>query len=322
MTEKKAEWLKFKTWSGIRIKGTELVPVPDSYLHIDRAAFLATSLESPKMGAVQSYDRAGISGGPFHFTAIQPKAMVQGSLFKLLRHLEVAAPCEALDELWAALLLQDWYVAKDARLRNASTGKPISARAIRDKFAPPGGHVPKQRGPNRKKAERWARLFHNLLSDPATYIAQREFAAEYLMRGQRKFEAAFYAPYEFVSVRPDVYGDARNTLNVDISLDMDLALCVYHGHSVNAPGPAKKCLDATKKNFGKERLSPVAAAYLIWRLGRYKYGRWQDTTDGRNRYDHTRIKAMKSELWPKSYFIGANAIMPKNLSVQRPANTK
>lgn len=317
----KAAWLKYKTWAGIRILGTNPMPVPTSDLHIDRAAYLACCLESPKMGAVQSYDRAGISGGPFHFTAIQPKAMVQGSLFKLLRHLEVAAPCEALDELWAAFLMEDCYVARDAKLRHITTGRVIAASRIRDMLAPPGGKVPKQRGPQRKKAERWARLFHNLLSDPATYHAQKEFAVEYLLRGQRKFEADFYSPYDLVSLRAATGADPADEYAY-IPTQTDLALCVYHAHSVNAPGPAKKCLQATLKLFRNECLSPIAGAYLIWRLGRYKYGRWQDTNDGRNRYDHTRVKAMKSGLWPKRFFTGSEAIMPKNLSVKRPANTK
>jgi len=300
----KADRIQYKTWSGIRIRGTNPVPVPTSDLHIDRAAYLATSLESPKMGAVQSYDRAAMSGGPFHFTAIQPNPMVQGSLFQLLRHLEVAAPCEALDDLWDALSVHEgWFVARDGKLRDMTSGDLIPAATIRNVFTPPGGKVPTA-GPQREQAEMWARLFHTLLSDPATYHAQQEFAIEYLMRGQRKAEKDFYGTRDLLTMRASSEG-----------MDMDLALSVYHAHSVNAPGPAVKCLNATKATFGANRFSHAAAAYLIWRLGRYKYGRWQDTTDGRNRYDHTRAAARKSGMWPAVLF---TTIMPDNLSIKKP----
>ena len=311
-----ANWIKYKEYSGIRIRGTAPVPVPESDLHIDRAAFLATSLESPKMGAVQSYDRAAMSGGPFHFTAIQPKPMVQGSFFKLLRHLEVAAPCENLDTVWYALAAAGWYIARDGKLRARDTGKVISAHAIRDEFTPLGGKVPKT-GKHRAQAVFWARVFHNLLADPTTFYAQQEFAIEYLLRGQKSTEVAYYNPFDLLSLRAI---DLRNTKQAvaSIMFPIDLALCVYHAHSVNAPGPAVKCLKSTHTLFKDIRFSKEAAQYLIWRLGRYKYGRWQDTTDGRNRYDHTRHAAMRSGLWPKQLFTGKTAIMPKDLSVRRP----
>jgi len=307
----KAERLTYKSWSGIRIKGTEKVPVPYTDLHIDRAAYLATSLESPNMGAVQSYDRAGMSGGPFHFTAIQPGPMVQGSLFNLLRYLEVTAPCTDLDRLWEALAKERWFVARDGTLRNIDSGVLIPAGLIRHRFAPPQGKVPES-GPDREQAEYWARLFHNLLSNPVTYKAQQEFAVQYLISGQKSFEAAYYTPHNILTLRSGIAIYDRH--KEIFPLEIDLALCVYHGHSVNAPGPAKRCLEDMQKKFAPADKSVSAAKYLIWRLGRYKYGRWQDTTDDRNRYDHTRIKAMQSGLWPKEFFVGANALMPKDLN--------
>lgn len=321
MTEQRAEWLKYKTWSGIRIKGTTPMPVPETDLHMDRAAYLATSLESPKMGAVQSYDRAAMSGGPFHFTAIQPKPMVQGSLFQLLRHLEVAAPCDELDRLWAAFELKGWFVARDSRLRNIASGAVISASRIRDTFTPPGGKVPKT-GVNRTHAVKWARLFHNLLAAPTTFVAQREFAISYLLRTQKSYEQQFYGEYDLLTARVPTLAEPDVSATAVLQPSTDLALCVYHAHSVNAPGPARKCLQATEKEFGNFRFTPEAARYLIWRLGRYKYGRWQDTADGRNRYDHTRHAAMRSGLWSEKFFKGPSPYMPVNLSVSRPANTK
>src|SRR5688572_11750639 len=90
--------------AGCLIHGTVpvLPPEGDQVLsHLDRAYYLATALESPRYGSVQSYDGAAMSAGPFHFVAVLPKTLTQGPLWALLRRLELAqAP---IDPLWQAL---------------------------------------------------------------------------------------------------------------------------------------------------------------------------------------------------------------------------
>lgn len=319
------EWLKYKDWSGIRVKGTALVPVPTSSLHIDRAAYLATTLESPKMGTVQSYDRCGMSGGPFHFIAVQPSNLSQGSMFEFLHFLEIAAPCPELTALWNLFKAEGWFVARDNTLRDINSGVLVPGAAIRNTFTPLEGKVPKAVGPQRAQAEKWALAFSNLFSAPVTFKAQQEFAAKYLVNGQKAFEASFYAPYEVVSLRPARDNTAVANTDAVISMQTDLALCVYHAHSVNAPAPAVKCLRTLLSEFPNHpgKFSNEAAAYLIWLLGTNTYGNWRDDKDGGNRYDHTRTSAMQSGLWPKEFFLpGDQCIMPVDLPNTRPANTR
>jgi len=310
-----ASRVTYKEWAGIIIKGTLPVSPPTSDLHVDRAAYVATTMESPKAGTVQSYDRCAMSGGPFHFTAIQPSTMTQGSLFQLLRHLELSSPCPELTALWNKLKGKNWFVARDGTLRNITTGALVPGTDIRNEFTPDNGVVPTE-GPKRVQAEAWAMAFHLLLAAPATARGQQEFAIEYLLKGQQDTERNYYAPLELLTVK-----------TAQISLAADLALCTYHAHSVNAPGPAVTCLKQVHAAFpnGSDRLGSKAAAYLIWLLGRNTYGAWQDDKDGGNRYDNTRINAMRSGLWPQALFVTAapnnQCIMPVDLPITRPANT-
>jgi len=290
--------VKYKQYAGMLVKGSNSVPLPETDLHMERAAYLAVQLESPKMGTVQSYDRCAMSGGPFHFTAIQPKAMVQGSLFRLLQHIYREAPCQTLTELYDAFEFVNWYVTRRGDLRDITTNELVPARIIRNIFTPMDGKVPK-RGADYKQARYWAKLFHELLADPKTYRAQMEFAVQYLIKGQQRLEADAYFPDP-----PDLIRADR-----EITLERDLAMCVYHAHSVNAPGIARRCL---KWAYGQPEENFAKA--LIWKLGRYKYGRWQDQKGkGRNRYDHTRVKAKASGLWHSTFFSGTKAIMPVDL---------
>jgi len=308
-------WLKYKEWSGILVKGTVLAPVPTTDLHLDHAAYLATSLESSHMGTVQSYDRCGMSGGPFHFTAIQPSTMTQGSLFELLHYLEVTAPCPELTSLWAMFKGKNWFVAKDGTLRDFTSGKQVDGALIRDTFTPPGGKVP-QSGPQRIEGDRWTLAFNALLAAPATFKAQQDFAAKYLMGGQKAIEASYYAPLDITTVR---VGTPKPSEAL-IAKHADLALCCYHAHSVNAPAPALKCLKTVQAEYPNDRFGQKAATYLIWLLGTSTYGNWKDDKDGGNRYDNTRLSAMKCGLWPQEFF-GSTGIMPVDLPLARPQNT-
>ncbi len=317
------EWVKYKDWAGIIVKGTIPVIPPTSNIHIDRAAYLATTMESPRAGTVQSYDRCAMSGGPFHFTAIQPAGMVQGSLFALLRHLEISSPCPELTDLWNKLKAKNWFVARDGTLRNTVTGALVPAVDIRNEFTPDNGVVPNI-GPKRTQAESWAVAFSKLFASPATARGQQEFAITYLLDGVKDLESKFYAPYELLTVRTGV---ATTPNAAVIPAHTDLAMCTYHAHSVNAPGPAATALTKVLAEFPTldTRNSVKAAAYLIWLLGTSNYGAWHDTSTGGNRYDNTRINALRSSLWPQELFIinapNNQCIMPVDLPASRPANT-
>jgi hypothetical protein len=301
----------YKEWSGCLIHGTAPVPVSTSDLHLERAYYLLSQLEAPKYGTVQSYDGAGISGGPLHSIAVLPKTMGQGELWKLLRWLIRTTPeAQGLKQLVAALAAQGWRVADDGTLRTGTT--LVSGADIRDEIAPPNGKVPKA-GPDWEQAKRWAILFHTALSDPATFDGQKAYAIEYLVRTKKATEAQFYGarPLETLRVASTTNPDPVN----DISLIEDLAMCVYHAHSVNAPGPAAECLTDTLKVAPR---GDRFARRLIWTLGKKAFGHWQDNTEGNSRYDRTQQAAKRCGLWPSEFFTGPSACMPKDLGGTAP----
>lgn len=302
MTE--VTWRKFRSWSGAKISGVKSFTLEGDQVnrHMWRSVWLTAKVEGGgKFGAVQSYDGAGISAGLEHKIAVLPKSMKQGSLWGLLRKFELHAPCDSLDRVFEALKDEKMYVAQDGSLRHWDTGKLITGRAIRDLVAPPNGRVPRK-GANWETAEKWAILFHELFADPATYDTQVNSTIEYLVSNNKKNEEEAYEVSVGVShPTAAVYGQ-------NISPEHDLAWCVYHSFTPNAPGMARRRLAASRPDG-----SSAYPRRLIRTLGTTNYGRWHDTFDGGNRYDRTRIYAMRSGMWPEELFNGPNAIMPKNL---------
>lgn len=286
------------TFSGIKVIGDNYVEAPTGEYanwHMHRAFYITSQLEAPIWGAVQSYDGAGMSGGPFHWIAVYPKNMEQGPLFQLLRRIEITKGAPVGD-LWKELATQGWYVAMDGKLRNIKTGGLIGGREIRNVFTPPNGKVPKT-GPQRNEAEKWAVLFHKLLADPKTYHAQAVFSIEYLMKSQAALEIQAYN--YFIKVQtPELLGSRED---LKLPEEVDLAMCIYHSFSVNAPAIAKSCLETTMKEYEKKKDSYIFAKTLIKKLGTRKYGRWADVPGEKgSRYDWTRNACIKAGFWDKN----------------------
>jgi hypothetical protein len=242
-----------------------------------------------------------MSGGPFHFIARYPKDGKQGPLFGLLRRIEQSigdhkVKCEPFDVLWGMLRRAGWYVASDGKLRSHSNGSVVGGNEIRDEFAPVRGVVPES-GPDRARAEAWAKAFCQLLSHPLTFSAQIDYCISWLLTTQREVEMK---TYRLVTGLP-VLEDLTNIRIEDPAID--LALCVYHSHSVNAPGAAVDCLKTVSYIHGAREFPNQ----LIRALGKKKYGAWD------KRYTKTREVAMKSGLWPLELFNGSLSIMPENL---------
>lgn len=297
-------WTKYKTWSGCRIAGTEPFILNEEHKtnHMWRALWLTSQVEvGGKFGAINSYDGAGISAGLEQRIGVFPKSMKQGTIWEFLREMEVHSPCKSLQNLWDALKQEKMFVAQDGVLRHLETGKAISAQQIRDLVAPPGSKVP-QSGPNWEQAKKWALLFHELYADPATFNLQVSNAISSLVASNQKDESAAYQSTIGVD-HPSVL-----ILGKNIDPEHDLAWCVYHSFSVNAPGMARVRLRDSKPDNKKSW-----PQRLIKTLGTTNYGAWHDTVDGANRYDRTRMYAMNSGLWDKELFDGPTAIMPKNL---------
>lgn len=303
-------------YAGIRIIGNDDVAVQDfagvpglshPTSHMRRASCLATLLESPQWGTVQSYDNAGISAGPFHWIAHYPSSGKQGPIFGLLRAIELACPDFIVSEVWEMLYAEGWYVATDGKLRSANDGSLISGKKIRDVVAAPKGFVPKV-GPVKDRATKWALAFHNLMAREETQRPQIQYAIEYLTRGQAKLERQVYTSAVGVSKSADL--GVIQTVGDDvplIDLHTDLAMSVYHSHSVNAPGPAASVLKSALPSL-KNADPTVFAKRLIRGLAKKKYGAWD------RRYTRTRKQAVATEMWPSSFFSGKSAIMPAKVA--------
>lgn len=301
------KYVTFRKWSGFRIRGTEAVKPPITDRHIDRVFYLVSKLEAPKWGSVQSYDGVAMSGGPLHNIAVYRDGR-QASLWGLLRRIELGGSngC-VVHDLWEALDARGWYISQDGRLRfcaGPDAGKLVPGKDIIEEFTGPKGKTPR-RGPQAENAKRWIRLFHELLSNPDTFRAQKEYAINWLLDSHEELESEAYrvaTDGQLLSGR-----DAADTPMYVIGEEADLALCVYHAHSVNAPGKAKQILRRVLRM--KSTDAENFAQRLIRRLGTAKYARWADTTDNKNRYDRTRIHATRYKLWSRATI---RRLMPRN----------
>jgi len=309
-TLSKFDRVTYNKYAGIRAIGSIPVSIKafKTNFHLQRAAYLATSLESPSWGSIQSYDGAGISAGPFHWIAVYPSTLKQGPLFGIISKIRDSLGVIYADKngsphpeknvnwkgLSSAFSKIGWYLSPDGVLRD-SLGKPIPGDVIRNTFAPVNGLVP-QSGQDRASAETWAILFHNLFSDSETYASQITCATQYLVEGQQKLELSTYQTLSKIKVMDSSILDDSH-----LKIDVDLAMCVYHAHSVNAPGIAAECLLFCQSKL----ISPNFSKILIQELMRKKYGNWD------KRYVRTRLAAQSSGLWPSEMFVGSDAIMPK-----------
>ena len=289
------QWVRYKGYSGCRIDGTVPVPRPETLSHMERAYFLATQLESPCYGAVQSYDGTGLSAGPFHHVAIYPKTLGQGSLFSLLSRMELGQPATpSMLSLLSAYRSRGWAITAAGILNNFRSGKPISGSAILNEFAPIKGAVPKK-GPLWEKAQRWAYLHHRVFADPTMFEIQKNFAIDWLISGQKATEAAAYSDRDMRTLM----------VEKDLSLAEDLALCTYHAFSVNAPGPAQEILNGALRQASRANVP----GRILDGFSRSLFGNWK------SRYLRTRSAAMSAGLWPTSFFAGPSAIFPLRAAV-------
>jgi hypothetical protein len=329
-------WRQYKNYSGPVINGPTPVVLPhDDDSHVGRAYLLTTKVETGgTYGAVMSYDGTGMTAGPDQHIAVFPAELAsedfnaeddQGSLWKLLRCLEIVEGTPSyrafINELWDELRFENWYVSQDGALRyltdtelfvgerklNAKAGDLVFGKHIRDTFTPIGGAVP-QDGERWDRACEWATYFHNLTSHPSGHQAQFQFGVEHLVKRTKRrlikpgltLENAAYGR-ELTSIRGPQAGWRE---------DVDLALCVYHSNSVNAPAIANQSINRVLVAHPNRDESFARA--LIRALGNSTYGRWDDDIKN-GRYQRTRASAKASGLWDAALFDGPNALMPADL---------
>jgi len=334
MTEPTVSWRQFQEFSGPFIAGIDPIEPPKADdRHVARAFWLTTKVETgAKFGAVVMYDGTAVTGGPDQHVAVYPRYLAdnsvendQGGLWKLLRRMEYAGADHALQILWEALKLQGWYVAQDGKLRYVEDHEGINGHAkragdlvwgneIRDVLTPTRGKVPKT-GPEWQRSRDWAMRFHHALVSPVSRRAQVEFGMEHLVERtkSRRIELgdgvrvgvadAGYGSREISAIRLGSTGWVE---------DVDLAMCVYQSHSVNAPATANQALARARTEFNPEHHGKQFAKLLIQLLGNSTYGRWNDDL-ATGRYQRTRSAARGSGLWSRTLFDDPAAIMPKDL---------
>lgn len=320
---------------------------PRRNFHVDRAYWLTTQVESGgRLGSIVMYDGTGVTAGLDQHVAVYPRELAhedynakddQGSFWKLLRRMEVASSLvgitgDQIENLWRAFEEENWYVSQDGRLRYLSDDKVrvpghkiLDVKAgdlvfgfhIRDVFTPPRGAVPRPKKGSEwawAAAKEWALLFHDLFSSDYTPLvrAQTSFGLEHLVK-RTKARRVKTRDGTWKDVEKLAYGDLEVT-SLQIydrwTEELDLALCVYQSHSVNAPAIANRAVARAHSKHGA--LSNDFARTLVRFLGNSRWGRWDDDIK-HGRYQRTRSAARASGLWSRSLFDGKGAIMPKDL---------
>lgn len=333
---------KFKSYSGPCIYGEQRKPDFSTKLHCERAVLLTEGVETGyRLGSIMAADGTGMTAGLGQHILVYPRELAsedfnakddQGGLGELLRHMEVHAATPALDKLWEAFIAEGWYVAQDGRLRwhdnarvkvsgrwmDCKAGDVVHGAILRDTITPVGGKVPKT-GAQWEQSKQWAILFHEVFSDPGSLKSQFDFEVQHLVTriGHRKYP---FRPHR----RPEtmaqaVYGSTSNeglVVGRDISAMLDLALGVFHSHTVNAPAIAYRKLQESIQATGyrpeqaRGGTGEIALARdLLRRLATAHYGRWnEDIAQGR--WARTRARARESGMWPGEFFRGVGSSTP------------
>lgn len=324
------KWSKFRRYSGPVIKGKDSILKPwarREAFHVDRAYWLTTMVESGgKLGAVMMADGTAVTIGLDQHVAVMPKNLFsQGGAWKLLRRLETVdgdvSFKTAVQYLWDALAEVGWYISQDGKLRFANhfvdtskrdgvwtykPGEKVPGDLVRNELTPMGGRVPED-GPRWEQAVRWARLFHKVTAHPDGEHAQIEFGKEHLV--DRTHDRSWFLNRAYL-------GQEVSAIQVDKdgwTPALDLAMCMFQSHMVNAPAIARKRMEMVYKTMAPvQKCDDTFAKKLIKAMGNCRYGRWDDDIKY-GRYQRTRSIARASSLWPRSLFDGKKAIMPRNL---------
>lgn len=293
----KASFVTFKNHAGWMVRGTTImVPPTPPNIHMQVVAYITAQIETGgKFGTVQSYDGAGMSAGLLHNVAVLPASMEQGDLWALLAAIRKSGA--SLNGFGVHAAKKGWVLSDDGVLSHE--GKKVSGEDIRLAFVgSKDGNGPE----TYTEGKVWAEEFADLFSSPATFAAQVAYAVRWLTTGKSALENQAYD--RFAAGHAQLGLVLRSAMPVEF----DLAMCVYHSFSVNAPSPAAtiltKALDASTdvKVFAKD---------LITRFGKSDFARWHDDPDDKgSRYDATRVAIEKSGFWPKDL---VTHLMPRNL---------
>lgn len=284
-----AQYRTYKSYSGFVVRGSTPIEAPDPKApHTTWAFFLLSRMEAANWGTVQNYDGAGMSAGPLHAIAVSPSTKAQGSLWELVAEIFAACPVGTsgpVDQLRSTFLANGWEVTVNGAVVDRQNGRRVQGEDLRIFLSGPLGAV-RVGSSFEGSARKMANLFSLVFSDPKTFRVQEAYTVKWLLRGQRETEFAAYAKYSKTLVTAaNMANFLSYATHVELGFELDLAMCVYHAFSVNAPAPA---VDELRKAM-VAKTSEEFARRLIRGLGTRRFARWADTPDNKNRYDKTRI---------------------------------
>jgi hypothetical protein len=318
--------VKFKEYAGVRKNGTVWVEPTNTGKHIDNAAWLTAQVESGgKFGCVINYDGTAMTASIGQAIAVYPRALAddivgndQGPLWKVLRRINsLPGLIVPLEKIKAALANKDWFISEDNKCRWMGTGNLVSGNTLRKEFSGSVHGIMPFSGPNRERAEHWVELFHELFTHPDTFKVQMALEKEHFVKRCERVRLRFCSSQSdrIKTLQDAIYGTKHISVitSKEMGPAMDLAMCMFWSHSVNAPSFALKkfCKQVVDKDMAQGiPIGVHLAATIIRKLGDTPFGRWDDDIPN-GRYQRTRRYAMK--VWPNSLFHGADAVMPIDL---------
>jgi hypothetical protein len=232
----KISYISFKKFKGLRIKGTVPYEPSPSFaeFHLERAFYLTSQVESGgKFGAVMSYDGTGMTAGLHQAIAVLPKTKEQGSLWKVMRRVELLpGDIPGRDKIWELLDKEGMYLAQDCVVRDTRMGLPVVGEHLRRVLSGPDGVVPIS-GEVSERAEDFITAFHELFSSPATFRLQVEYGKEHFCKAAHRVKVTVGGTRPFI--QDAVYGDdeiSRVTVE-DLGYETDLAMSMYWSNGSN-----------------------------------------------------------------------------------------
>lgn len=334
----------FRSYSGPAIYGEKLGAPDFTENHVQRAVLLTEAVETGRRkGSVFAADGTGMTAGRGQHILVYPRELAhedfdakddQGGLGVLLQRIEMRAPSPALNRLWKAFKDEGWYIAQDGKFRwygdghskvanrlvDHCSGDLVHGAVLRDTITPKGGKVP-AKGERWDIAKGWALLFHDVFKTQKSMAVQMDFEVHHLVHrtSTRKFQ--FRLSRRRSTVEQEVYGlwpkpITKFVVGSDITPQLDLAMCVFHSHTVNAPAIAYRKLRDTINVTGyqpsrmRRTRSEITFAFeLLRRLATARYGRWNEDIEN-GRWARSRARAMEFGFWPREFFrIGLSGIM-------------